>query len=151
MHQQINNSSAASYRGDQRVSAVSSSNQDSNNRMSTRHKGQRVHDYAAMVKNKNVYSPPNKRFKMGEGQQEAGGAYAANRGKHVSSRSKGSGLGFADSEEEREAKEVRPFGQHEESQEPEEEGEQEQSERNQSEEEQEHEEQGESENSEEDQ
>lgn len=142
MHQQINNSSAGAY-PEQRDSAVSSSNQDSN-RMSTRHKGQRVQDYAAMLKTRNAFSPPNKRFKMGDQQHDAGGGFAASRGKHISSRSKGSGLGFADSDEEREAKDVRPFG-HEDSQEPEEEGEHEQIETNQSHEEMEQEEQGESE------
>jgi hypothetical protein len=109
--------------------------------MSTRHKGQRVQDYAAMEKNRNASSPPNKRFKIGEHDH---------RGRHISSKSKGSGLGFADSDEERDTKDVRPFGQ-EESQESGEEGEHEQVESNQSQGDQQNEEEGESEINEDDQ
>lgn len=111
--------SAPSYQ-DQRLPGMTSGSLE-NNRMSTRHKGQRSQNYAAMHNNRNAYSPPNKRFK-GENDEF--------RAKGISAKSKGSGLGFADSDEEREQN-VKPFG-HEETQENEEEGEHEQEENEQS-------------------
>jgi len=67
--------------------------QENISRMSTRHKGARDKDYAAMLKNPAM--SPVKRMKTGEGD------YRKLNKQTVSSKSK-SGLGFADSDEDRE-------------------------------------------------
>ena len=68
--------------------------------MSTRHQGARVQDYAAMLKNSSI-SPGQKRLKLSEH-----GDYKNRHHKHSSTaKSKPSGLGFADSDDEKNVRE----------------------------------------------
>jgi len=86
---------------------------DSSSRMATRHKGARVQDYAAMLKNTSV-SPGQKRMKMSDGQYKV-----MNR----SSKSKPSGLGWAEDSDGSENKHARDLNNQESDVENEEEGE----------------------------
>jgi hypothetical protein len=71
-------------------------------RMSTRHKGVRDRNYADMLKNP-VHGSPMKRFKSGDMEGHT------HKKQIFSGKSRGSGLGFADSDEERENHTSRPF------------------------------------------